>query len=128
MHFERPYLHFAWGWLVFDTDNVPSSYAYKNQAVWNHHVAPIIRINDMILYVLDPGISAVPLLKNQWHDIMTRSMDKQSGIHPYITGYVTCRTDAYYLAHSDCINPSFDFLDDFEHDIQENLNGYGIFY
>ena len=77
---------------------------------WDMHVAPIIRLEDSELYILDPLLSHEPMKMDAVHaDLGNPNNRKQ---HPTdgriiaseLTGFVTCEPETYDLLH-DCFEP-----------------------
>ena len=66
---------------------------------WSYHVAPIVRLNDDKLYVLDPSLSADAVTKEEWYALM--SGHEQANI----SGFVTCDTKTYVPSDS-CFSPA----------------------
>ena len=66
---------------------------------WIYHVAPIIRLGDGKLYILDPSLSADPIPKEVWYEKMTAYPGAR------ITGYVTCDANTYHPGRR-CFNPN----------------------
>ena len=94
--FEPPKKHFAFGELRAKSINTAPE---DNGLVqWDWHVAPIIRLNDGNLYVLDPALGANALTKEEWYDKMTQTDNA------YISGFVTCNANTYNL-HNSCFDP-----------------------
>ena len=70
-------------------------------------MAPIVRLNDGKLYILDPALSGDAIEKEKWHNLMSENPEAK------ITGYVTCEHGTYFQ-HSRCFEPapvSFDYLE-----------------
>ena len=94
--FEPPKKHFAFGELR--TKSINTAPEDKGLVSWVYHVAPIIRLNDGSLYVLDPALSANALAKEEWYAKMTQT-DKA-----YISGFVTCKANTY-MHYNSCFDP-----------------------
>ena len=74
---------------------------------WNHHVAPIVEIEENEIveqYILDPAVSPSPTKILDWFVLLTQ--------HPLsrITGYVTCKENALDVLIHDCLNSNFDHI------------------
>ena len=78
--FDYPFKHFMFGTFVrkFDGQTI----------TWNYHVAPIIKLNDGELYILDPVVSDKPMKKDAYHSEIGGESSK-------LNGYVTCQPDTY---------------------------------
>ena len=66
---------------------------------WWFHVAPIVRLDDGKLYVLDPTLGADAVEKEEWYALMTRTKEAN------ISGFVTCDTNTYHY-YDECFDPS----------------------
>ena len=77
----------------------------KGWVRWSYHVAPIVKLNDHKLYVLDPALSPHPIEKEMWHQLCTNGR-YPGDLQSRLTGYVTCEHDTY-APHQDCFNPIF---------------------
>ena len=78
--FDFPFKHFMFG--SFER-------TFDGQAItWAYHVAPIIKLNDGELYILDPVLSDKPMKKDAYHSEMAGGSSK-------LNGYVTCQPDTY---------------------------------
>ena len=74
---------------------------------WNHHVAPIVEIEENEIveqYILDPAVSPSPTKKRDWYALLTQTTQSQ------ITGYVTCKGNALEALIHDCLNSNFDHI------------------
>ena len=74
---------------------------------WNWHVAPIVKLRDNELYILDPLMGSKPLKKDDYHLMLSVGIinaQGTGGTQGTITGYVTCRPDTYDN-NDDCFNP-----------------------
>ena len=89
---QMPHKHFVFGNLRVDSGGG------NGIASWRYHVAPIIRLRDGKLYVLDPALSANPIEKESWYKMMTELPGST------ITGYVTCKSHTYYPSNI-CLSP-----------------------
>ena len=67
------------------------------QITWGQHVAPIVKLKDNELYILDPLISNTPMKLDDYHLALESTGSK-------ISGYVTCQPDTY-VQFDDCFNP-----------------------
>ena len=95
--FRPPKKHFVFGDL---RANSTSADPRMNGFVfWWFHVAPIVRLNDGKLYVLDPILDANPVEKKEWYSLMTQTDEAN------ISGFVTCDSNTYHYYDS-CFNPS----------------------
>ena len=90
---------------------------------WGFHVAPIIRLADLSLYILDPLLSEGPMTKEDAH--LEIGNPNNNGYHPdyghflssYLTGYVTCKPETYDH-DDDCFEPdNTPSKPDYEHDV-----------
>jgi len=109
LKFDIPKMHFVFGdYLKAKSDSTVNGYVE-----WVWHVAPIVRLRDGKLYVLDPSLSANPIEKESWHELMTEYPGK-------VTGYVTCESNTY-LAWDECFNPAQIDRDLLESDVQGYL-------
>ena len=78
---------------------------------WDMHVAPIIKLQDSELYILDPMVSKVPMKKADFHAEIGNPENKKT--HPTdgrviaseLTGYVTCKPETFDVLH-DCFEPA----------------------
>lgn len=91
--FNNAKKHFAFGTLRAQSDNIP-----QGTVSWGYHVAPMIRLNDDKLYILDPALSPDAIEKEGWYKLMMTKPEAR------ITGFVTCEPNAYD-AFSRCFNP-----------------------
>ena len=74
---------------------------------WNHHVAPIVEIEENEIveqYILDPAVSPSPTKKRDWYALLTQTTQSQ------ITGSVTCKGNALEVHIHDCLNSNFDHI------------------
>ena len=74
---------------------------------WNHHVAPIVEIEENEIveqYILDPAVSPSPTKKRDWYALLTQTTQSK------ITGYVTCKGNALEVHVHDCLNSNFDHI------------------
>ena len=74
---------------------------------WNHHVAPIVEIEENEIveqYILDPAVSPSPTKKRDWYALITQSTQSR------ITGSVTCKENALSHIVDDCLNSNFDHI------------------
>ena len=94
--FEPPKKHFAFGELR--TKSINTAIEQNGLVSWGYHVAPMIKLNDGNLYVLDPALDANALAKEEWYAKMTQTDDA------YISGFVTCNANTYGL-FSSCFDP-----------------------
>ena len=85
--FEPPKKHFAFGELR--TKSINAAPENNGLVSWGWHVAPIIRLNDGNLYVLDPALGANALTKEEWYAKMTQTDNA------HISGFVTCNANTY---------------------------------
>jgi len=109
--FDRPRNHFVFGNLVykskilrFHNNKLKTSRATVS---WNHHVAPIVEIEENEIveqYILDPAVSPSPTKKRDWYVLLTQTTP------PQITGYVTCKENALDVLIHDCLNSNFDHI------------------
>ena len=91
--FFLPKKHFVFGRLAAESNSTLNGIVR-----WRYHVAPIVRLNDGKLYVLDPALSADPIEKEKWYDLMRANPTAK------ITGYVTCESATYHSGYS-CFQP-----------------------
>ena len=69
------------------------------------HVAPIIRLKDSELYILDPLVSEGPMKKDEYHaEIGNANHPSNPLIRSRLDGYVTCVPETYDHNH-DCFEP-----------------------
>ena len=107
--FGRPRNHFVFGNLVYismvlqlHNDKMIPSAVMVN---WNYHVAPIVEIREGgrdEQYILDPAVSASPTKKLDWYALLTQTTQSR------ITGSVTCKENALNAFFDDCLDPTFD--------------------
>ena len=100
--FARPFKHIAFGTLVAQTPN-----ALKGQIMWRSHIAPIIKLQDDQFYILDPALSADPIAKNKWYDMLVTNPNAYK-VNSQMTGFVTCWPNTY-TADNECFDPSVSF-------------------
>ena len=107
--FPHPYRQFVFGRLTFNTNNARLNENGELQVVWDNHVAPIVRIteNQNEFYILDPGLSSQPILRNDWIEMMTTNDDttNKNAVPASITGRVTCTPDTY-MTQDNCFGDS----------------------
>ena len=105
--FPDPYKHYMFGIFIRDVKKgTPGEFLR-----WDMHVAPIIRLEDSELYILDPLLSEGPMKKGEVHAELGNTANKKE--HPTdgrviaseLTGYVTCEPETYDILH-DCFEPS----------------------
>ena len=78
---------------------------------WKMHVAPIIRLKDSELYILDPLLSEGPMKKNEYHAEIGNPENEMENpinhviIKSHLDGYVTCTPETYDIEH-DCFEPA----------------------
>ena len=94
--FEAPKKHFAFGDLSTKSINAPP--LADGWVDWRFHVAPIVRLNDGNLYVLDPALGGNAIPKEEWYALMTQKPSN------FISGFVTCDTNTYREFNS-CFKP-----------------------
>ena len=83
------------------------------QQIWGRHDAPIIRLVDGDLYVLDPVIKNEPMKKVEYHAELVNSpftyIDEDTipttTKRSRLDGYVTCKTNTYNW-HANCFHPA----------------------
>lgn len=106
-HFEYPFKHFLFGTFVRTVD--------AGTTIWRYHVAPIIKLGDGELYILDPVVHDEPMKKDVYHSELEN--DANNGVNPEtgeqitskLTGYVTCKPHTYEET-DDCFNSEPDDL------------------
>ena len=117
--FPHPYKQFVFGRLTFNTNNAMLNQIGERQVVWNFHVAPIVRIteNQNEFYILDPGISSQPIVRNDWIQMMTINDDTSEvpALPARVTGRVTCAPNTY-STNDKCFDDS-DMDDDLAREI-----------
>ena len=92
--FNDPYKHYMFGSLV---SHVKEMGKKIREVTWDNHVAPIVKLRDNALYILDPLVSNRPMKRDEYHSALESTGSK-------IKGYVTCQPDTY--GHEDdCFNP-----------------------
>ena len=105
--FADPYKHYMFGTFIRDVQKgTPGEFVR-----WDMHVAPIIKLQDSELYILDPMIRNVPMKKADFHAEIGNPENKKP--HPTdgtviaseLTGYVTCKPETYDVLH-DCFEPA----------------------
>ena len=101
--------HFAFGDLRATSPSIPGGIVY-----WNFHVAPMVRLNDNRLYILDPALCANPIEKEEWYKLMMLTHEAS------ITGFVTCEPNTYD-EESSCFNPLKQTDESVHCEIQEYL-------
>ena len=69
---------------------------------WKMHVAPIIRLKDSELYILDPLLSDGPMKKDEYHAEIGNA--NHMSIRSRLTGYVSCVPETY-ANNYDCFEP-----------------------
>ena len=89
--FFLPKKHFVFGKLAARSESTEDGIVE-----WRYHVAPIVRLNDGKLYILDPALSADPIEKETWYGLMIAHPESD------ITGYVTCEHATYHIGKSCC--------------------------
>ena len=89
--FLSPWKHFVFGVLGVRTPNAGPGRC--GEALWNYHVAPIIRLNDEHLYVFDPIVQPTPIRKESYHERLTATDDTS------VEGSVTCLPITYDTHH-----------------------------
>jgi len=94
--FEAPKKHFAFGDLWTKSINAPP--LMDEWVFWGWHVAPIVRLNDGNLYVLDPALRGNAIPKEEWYALMTQKPSS------FVSGFVTCDADTYREFNS-CFKP-----------------------
>jgi len=90
--FATPKKHFAFGDLAAKSSSIRGGIVR-----WGWHVAPLIRLNDGKLYVMDPALNGDAVHKEGWYKLMMSEPDAK------ITGFVTCDTETYKTENS-CFN------------------------
>ena len=98
-------------WAFGDLHANSTSHLGGDIVPWNWHVALLIRLNDGKLYILDPALSADPILKEVWYKLMQRTPTST------ITGFVTCDSFTYQPSNS-CSNPEKRPIDGLKCDAQ----------
>ena len=96
--FFLPKKHFAFGRLSAESNSTLDGIVR-----WRYHVAPMVRLNDGKLYILDPALSADPIEKEKWYGLM-KANTSIPGLKAKITGYITCESATYH-AGSSCFQP-----------------------
>lgn len=92
--FNDPFKHYMFGSLV---SHVKEMGKKIREVTWDNHVAPIGKLRDNALYILDPLVSNRPMKRDEYHSALESTGSK-------IKGYVTCQPDTY--GHEDdCFNP-----------------------
>ena len=87
-NFDPPKKHFIFGDLNYPTVNAEK----KDMAEWGFHVALAVKIsNSDTLYILDPSLSATPLPKAEYHQLLTEGGGN-------VRGYVTCSANTFNLS------------------------------
>ena len=111
--FFLPKKHFAFGKLIAKNNNTIDNgcSTMGGAVVWSYHVAPIVRLNDGKLYILDPALSGDAIEKEKWYGLMSENPESK------ITGYVTCEHGTYFQ-HSLCFEPASVSLEYLEGQIQ----------
>ena len=78
---------------------------------WNMHVAPIIKLQDSELYILDPMMKEVPMKKVAYHAEIGNPENKKTDptdgkvYVSKLTGYITCKPETFDILH-DCFEPA----------------------
>ena len=106
-HFDYPFKHFVFGIFVRTIDALTK--------VWRYHVAPIIKIEDGELYILDPVVHDEPMKKDAYHAEL--ESDANKGVDPEtgqeetskLNGFATCKPYTYEET-DDCFNSKPDDL------------------
>ena len=99
-----PWKHYVFGKLIAKT---PNAYKIRGEIIWDYHVAPIIRLKDDRLYILDPALSANPIMQDDWYKMLVTNPNlhnlNRHNTGSGITGSVSCVETAisYY---SNCFN------------------------
>ena len=83
--FDPPRKHFVFGTLWVRSNNT-----LTGTLSWKYHVAPIVRLYNKKLYILDPALSADAIEKEKWYGLMEAAPEAN------ITGYVTCASASYW--------------------------------
>ena len=104
--FFLPKKHFVFGRLAAESNSTLNGIVR-----WRYHVAPIVRLKDGKLYILDPALSADPIEKEKWYGLMLAQPESD------ITGYVTCEHATYHIWKS-CFHPMQVDPDYLEGDVQ----------
>ena len=135
--FARPYKQFVFGTLTFNTENALPNDNGVQQVAWHHHVASVIRLAETPsqLYILDPGISGKPILRDVWYQMLVKNRDTTSspgkwGDLAKISGQITCKPDTIY-EFDDCFNPNLatdhdDIVTELEFEIRSLLELYDL--
>ena len=117
-NFDYPFKHFLFGTFVRTVD--------AGTTLWRYHVAPIIKLGDGGLYILDPVVHDEPMKKDAYHAEMEN--DANNGVNPEtgeeitskLNGYVTCKPYTYEET-DDCFNSEPDDLKTDRIDTQTKL-------
>ena len=97
-NFDHPKKHFIFGNpLYVRNENARNGIVVK----WSFHVALAVKIKDSeALLILDPALSAKPMTKANFHQML----DKPPSQHSQISGFVTCNANTIGI-ESICVNP-----------------------
>ena len=90
--FAAPKKHFAFGNLRAKSSSKPGGIVR-----WIWHVAPMVRLNNGKLYIMDPALNGDAVEKDVWYKLMLSEPDAN------ITGFVTCDSETY-KEFSSCFN------------------------
>ena len=105
--FPEPFKHYMFGEFVRKVKKGN----FEEFVRWKMHVAPIIRLKDSELYILDPLVSEGPMKKNEFHAEIGNPENEQENpinhdiIKSHLDGYVTCTPETYDIDH-DCFEPA----------------------
>ena len=96
--FSEPYKHYMFGSFIRKIKKGKPGEFVR----WTMHVAPIIRLKDSELYILDPLLSDGPMKKDEYHAEIGNA--NHMSIRSRLTGYVTCVPETY-ANNYDCFEP-----------------------
>ena len=112
--------------MAFDTNNALPDRNGLQQVHWRYHTAPVIRLADSRdqFYILDPAISAEPILRDDWYQMMVNSRALPGHDPLIIKGKVTCHSDTL-TPIDNCFDPDpkTDY-DDFDTMLDEETHGF----
>ena len=93
--FPKPYKHYMFGSFIRTVKKGKPGEFVR----WTKHVAPIIRLKDTELYILDPLLSDGSMKKDEFHAEIVNA--NHMSIRSRLDGYVTCVPDTY----ANCFEP-----------------------
>ena len=104
-NFDYPFKHFLFGIFARTVD--------AGTTIWRYHVAPIVKLGDGELHILDPVVHHEPMKKEDYHSELgselNKAVDAETGteVTSKVDGFVTCNPDTYEET-DDCFNSTPD--------------------